>query len=172
MKPDVKKAYIMVWNFRHEVEAYWPTPDPEDSFRFAFCEAAEAMDAKMRQNLIYQRNNVDESSEDKLLDELADLAMMLLTTLGSERRIYRPQHNLKENLDTICRMVADVWIAWELRRVNPMRWVGLVITLVTIIGNYPGMNLEERLQARLDRIRAKHVSATLQVQPNEAVIVN
>ena len=211
MKTDVKALYIKVWNFRHEMKHHWPTPNTEDSLRFAQTEAAEALeeeeiirlalaidlirevikdrgghkldpvdvrryfraaaikmgdaiDAQIRMDASYKRNRDLVPDADRIYDELADVAMMLLTALGPEQIIYKPASVPKCDLDTISRMVGEVQLAWTNRRMNQTRWSKLAIILVAIIGEYPGMDLEARLDGRLQRIRDKHFKLQLEVE--------
>jgi NTP pyrophosphatase (non-canonical NTP hydrolase) len=63
-----------------EIEPYWATPDPLNSLRYAFCEAAEAMDAWLRAERPSDSRNNERQND--VLDELADCAIMLLTAVS------------------------------------------------------------------------------------------
>ena len=74
----VKDAYVVVWQYRGELEHVWPTPPPEDCRWFAYTEAGEAIDAMLRNNLKYRRNNTKKLDEK---DEWADCLIMLLSSI-------------------------------------------------------------------------------------------
>ena len=71
----------MLWTKRREIEDRWPTPDQGDSFLFAVAELGEVVDAHMRTKGQYVRNNEHLRA---VQDEMADVAMMLLTALGDD----------------------------------------------------------------------------------------
>jgi len=70
----------IVWDFREKNKNWWKTPDKQDSLRYALTEAAEAMDAWLREKRQDDLRNHD-CSEDGVLDELADCAIMLVTAM-------------------------------------------------------------------------------------------
>ena len=80
----VKDAYVVVWQYRGELEHVWPTPPPEDCRWFAYTEAGEAIDAMLRNNLKYRRNNAKKLDEK---DEWADCLIMLLSSMENGTEI-------------------------------------------------------------------------------------
>ncbi|NOZ27979.1 MAG: hypothetical protein GXP39_08005 [Chloroflexi bacterium] len=46
----MQDLFDMVWRFRNEMRAVWPTPKMLDALRYADCEAREALDAWLRLN--------------------------------------------------------------------------------------------------------------------------
>lgn len=158
MTTDVKQLYITVWKFRSEAETYWKTPDPADSFRFAYCESGEALDNWIRLNdPDFSRNRVLEVTQEDILDELADTAMMILTALGPEYPIKRVTGIPKDlTLDDLCTWISDAWAAYRRRKNNQQLWGTMCIGIVQAIADFPEMNLQDRLEKRLARIKAKH----------------
>jgi len=78
---DIQSLHTLVWSYRKRLSNLWPTPNREDSLAFAFTEIGEAVDAKLRQNPIYNRNH---DKNINVENELADCLIMLLTALGEE----------------------------------------------------------------------------------------
>ena len=151
---ELQKLHTMVWRFRGVMEPFWATPEPVDCLRYAFCEAAEAMDAWLRQ----QRPNDSRNNQRQpdVLDELADCAIMLLSAVPFWELVTCPNPGQDEfSLDSICSVVA-----------RAMRYPNLWFTLVAAnaISSYPGMNLEERVIDRLSRIADKHAPEETRVQ--------
>lgn len=160
--PSHAELRRVVWDFRQrpEIAQAWPAPDLLDSLRFAACEAAEAVDAQLRQNKTYVRNREDEAS---IQDELADCAMMLITAWGpgprAENGVFNPHR----------------WMLASVHGQDPL--VGILLTVTTALGdylrgtpcwpmvrlalhmiaNYPDLDLGARVAARLARIEEKHV---------------
>lgn len=79
----LQKVAQEVWGFRSRVSLWWPTPPEDDALRFAFCEAAEALDGILRQNPVYVRNHARVVD---LAQEFAQCAIMLVTALGEGHR--------------------------------------------------------------------------------------
>lgn len=149
----LRAAHRIVWQYRAELEHVWPTPTPRNALRFAFTEAAEAMDAELRLEGGYARNNDKDLSVE---DELADCAMMLLTMVG-------PDAQFADNLSPDRRDVHLDRLAYliglELRRDRHLsRIVSYPVQCaLDIIAVWPGMNLPARITARLKRIKAKRL---------------
>lgn len=162
MPNPIKDLYIKIWKFREGAEPYWPTPDPQDSLRFAFCEAGEALDARLRMNPVYQRNNDPFSAgEEDILNELADTAIMLLTAIGPDHPVYT-MNGVPENLDvdTLCLWVGNAWSSSRKRMIEPTRWKNECLSIVTGISKYKNMDLPIRVAARLERIKLNHLIRT------------
>lgn len=151
----LRTCHAIVWRYRAELEPYWPTPNTEDALLFAFTELGEAIDAHLRTKGDYARNRDKDLS---VLDELADCAMMLLTAVGANYEI-EWQHS-----DTIPRdfhkwdsYIEGMGLAIKFGHVQ---W-GYTDAVLTRIATHPGMDLPARLDARLERIKAKRLA----VQP-------
>ncbi len=147
---ELQECHELVWAFRKEIEPYWATPDPLNSLRYAFCEAAEAMDAWLRaERPEDSRNN---ERQNNVLDELADCAIMLLTVIPGLNSLYShyEMDDYTGNLHSICFHVSRL-----LNDANDIVYFKFV-TVISLIANYPGMELKQRIQGRLERIVKKH----------------
>lgn len=158
-----REIHRIVWNFRHENQKHWPTPNPSDSLRFAFTEAGEALDAQLRLISIYKRNNSKTPDQQKVLDELADVAIMLATAVGLEYNVIAGTTGVDASLDVICRWVSKVWDVFERGR-NNGSWRSDACFLINTIARYPDLDLIERVESRLLRIKAKHVPEVDMIQ--------
>ena len=78
---NLELLHAIVWDFRDEMEGVWPCPNKYDSIRFAVTEAAEAIDADLRENSEYARNHAKDMSKEM---ELGQCLLMILTALGDE----------------------------------------------------------------------------------------
>lgn len=150
MNTNVKTLHKMVWEFRDEIEPYFPTPDQHDSLAFAVTEAAEALDAQLRCNPRYKRNNSKDHTVER---ELAQCAMMLLTAVPYTWRDWKS-----------CRAYAGIY-EWKLQFVV-LRCAehyavnhGSYDILRTVHGISTMIDLTAHLTAELNRMRAKHLPA-------------
>jgi len=140
----------MIWAYRHRLADRWPTPLPLDALRFAFTEAAEAMDARLRLRLqpAYNRNNAKALSVE---DELADCMMMLITALGEE---WQPPivGGYAATLEGICAAVGDCLqsAAWE-----SIFWQKLVVIAIVKIDAYLDADPVTLVKGRLERIEGR-----------------
>ena len=82
---NLNHLHNIVWDFRDEMDGIWPLPDKYDSIRFALTEAAEAIDAELRDNPFYKRNREKHMTIDH---ELAQCFLMIMTALGDEMPDY------------------------------------------------------------------------------------
>ncbi len=80
-----RRTAKIVTTYRTELESVWPTPPPLDCLKFAVTEAAEVIDAELRNNPMYARNNVKELDP---LDEVADCLMMLVSANKQQGYLY------------------------------------------------------------------------------------
>ncbi len=155
-RAEIAAAHAVVWQYRARLADKWPCPATvRDSLAFALCEACEAVDAALRNNPLYVRNNHRNLS---VTDELADCAMMLLTALGRDYRefpvdaAYLTQRQ-DDALDVLALKAAQaLYFAGSdtyLTRAYSM-------AALALIAAYPGMPpMAEAVTARLDRIAAK-----------------
>ena len=144
---ELRQAHGDVWRFRAEMNGVFPTPGRDDSLVFAFTEVAEALDALMRENPVYKRNNDKEHTIER---ELAQCAMMLLTAVPSGFRDW-------DSLDTY-KFVA-VWTPRQIAiRVAMCLEVPSDIPYIlrTIMAIGTAINLPEKLSQELDRMRDKY----------------
>jgi len=148
----LETCHAELWAFRDEMGEDWPTPDTELSLQFATCEAGEALDAWIR--FTYPRmarNNERTVTEDDILDELADTAMMLLTAHGENFDAKRLRPTSCEPLHHLVSLVA---LATQNQH-NGYSGSWVALDIAAGIATNPGMDLQARLQARYARIRAK-----------------
>jgi len=147
---ELQECHRLLWAFRKEIEPYWATPDPLNSLRYAFCEAAEAMDAWLRQSRPDDSRNNER--ENDVLDELADCAIMLLTAMGQN---VSPHISFKSNsrgdIGFLGYKVAELLNSWFYSSTTEY------IDTIAIISNYSGMELKQHIQGRLEKIVKKHV---------------
>ena len=166
MRKLLLRLHQMVWDFRWSMVAYWPTPDTVDAARFAVTEMGEVLDAYLRLDGGYARNR--ERSPD-VLDELADVAMMVLTAMGErcpldewaeqwrdeEADLWEMYADLDE-IDALTMHVKDFYACAVMPHPSPTSLAGFGGLAVWRISEYPGMDLEARLRRRLDRIFRKN----------------
>jgi hypothetical protein len=150
----LQEMHALVWRYRSQLEAYWPTPTQRDALLFAFTEVAEAIDAELRNEPHYARNN------DKTLsvaDELADAAMMLLTALGPSAK---PPSRLfvgeSPKIEEYCYLMGKIIYLGIVDRQDVV-WKREAWHLVSAIAKHEGIDLLARLESRLQRIRDKHM---------------
>ncbi len=168
---ELQECHRLVWAFRQEIEPYWGTPDPLNSLRYAFCEAAESMDAWLRAERPSDSRNNERQND--VLDELADCAIMLLTALNFDE--IKKQSNGKYDtdfiflharkperyrLEVLSSQVANAALSArndsdETSSVY-LGWIHDTVMSLGWIANYPGMELKQRIQGRLARIATKH----------------
>lgn len=165
----LKHLHRIVWEFRAEMQDAFPTPGRDDSLAFAFTEAAgealaaqhgwpdeldaamffsgRLLDAELRLNPRYKRNNDKEHSIPR---ELTQCAMMLLTAVPYTWRGWNA-------LDD-CPMTS-VWTPRNIAiRVGECLEVpsDFAYILRTVAAINTAVKLTEMLPAELDRMRAKH----------------
>lgn len=177
------------WNFRHMMAPHWFIPETLDAARFAVTEAAEvlktngmweafvafaasrqaqitaadALDAALRRNASYSRNTVRNMDE---INELGDLAMMLLTAIGEEpltpEEITNRAEWEKEFGNDPKRILDDIVYATGCVHIAAYRWLtqedvrSYAVFALSLIDRYPGMDLAIVLHSRMARIYRKH----------------
>jgi hypothetical protein len=160
---QIKGLIDLVKENRAILEPYFPTPDRLDCLRFAATEAAEALDAEMRQNLGYARNHEKHST---VTEELADCAMMLASALPSSRS---PETAHNVNLETwsgVEQLVAVIsYQAWDQCRSREKPWLAPTDMelwgTIFYISTHPDIKtvdaLTQLVKARMERIKEKHL---------------
>jgi hypothetical protein len=78
---DLKGLHTQVWETRKKIKMNFASPQPDDALRFAVTEAAEVLDAVLRQNPIYTRNHVKVVEMER---EVAQVVVMLMTALEED----------------------------------------------------------------------------------------
>ena len=80
----LKTAQEIIWLFRDNASTWWDSPGTYNSLRFMATETSETIDASLRMNPLFNRNN------DRKMDPLAewaDVVVMALTALGRDAEI-------------------------------------------------------------------------------------
>lgn len=164
MIPDVeslamlKRIHNDIWSFRSEMSSYWPAPSSIDSLRFAFTEAGEVMDAFLRTNPDYVRNNYRNVA---MQDEIADCVIMLVTALGPDHQYIEEVDPLFDGLvtgapDGFCLTVSYALTAyWVVDEEHPDEWRYAVEDALAIACRMVP-DLWDVVSERLLRLREKH----------------
>lgn len=149
----------MVWSFCHRGDC-WPTPGEFDALCFAFTEAAEAIDAQLRQNGDFVRNH------DKTVDvrrELTQCAMMLITALGEKHRYGQTEACADWNAPTVhecARRVAHAYCSY-VEAPQATMWRLWAEAALLQISAYPGLDLGTAIDHELALIEVKHLGRRL-----------
>lgn len=148
----LQECHRLVWQYRAELEPYWPTPTTDDALLFAFTELGEAVDAHLRSKPEYARNR---DKDLDVLDELADCAMMLLTALedvdGNSLIFVRD-----EEIGSFPELAWNLSMAM-VKQADRRSWDSYALFAAGLIVRFPDMDLPARLTARLNRIKAKRM---------------
>jgi len=77
------RGLLLMWSqtvidWREEYQGVYPWPNTKDSIAFALCETAEAVDAILRNNPDYKRNN---DKDHDVLNELGDAMFMIMSVM-------------------------------------------------------------------------------------------
>jgi len=164
----IQQLHAEVWAFRREMEHYFPTPSPEDSLAFAFTEAGEAVkasknypeeldaavifaslavDATLRQNPLYKRNNNKDHTVER---ELAQCAMMLLTAVPQDWEGWE-YHTRKWNNFTLSKLSVAVSVIYNDTPDFSLYEIRDVVQAISQL-----IDLPTHLRSELDRMRIKH----------------
>ena len=146
---ELQALYDKTWALRAEIVETWPTPPPLDAAEFSCTEACEALDADLRTRGGYARNH---AKEPDLFGELADWAMMLITTLGPDCVIDHWSEHVPSILADMNYETAFVYWYLTSGKLDVSRIVGILHAIAA----YPGMDLPAELDKRLAKIKAKH----------------
>lgn len=139
----------IVSDYRARLSNVWPTPPPLDALKFAVTEAAEVIDAELRTNPSYARNNDKDLDP---LDEVADCLMMLVTAMDSDYHRYDIRQGnfstkvaLLNSFCTDAALYASIGISWEVQ----------ANSAITVCLQMLGKNAPNRVEQRLKRIEVK-----------------
>lgn len=149
MFDEISRCHALVWRYRAELEEVWPTPSPLHSLMFAVTEYGEMIDAHMRTFPEYVRNNHREVDE---LGEAADVAMMLLTALGESPEWVTEVREWDRYSDLAAEVMGAYF--WH-EHGHTYAWVSCACRALTIIASMPGMELEKKLEKKLERTKRK-----------------
>ena len=142
---ELERCYEIVWKFRSVVSEWWPTPDKLSATRYACTEGGEVMEAFLRKMRPGDSRNNERNID--MLDEMADLAIMLITALGPDC----------ERLgDTQWKLTVDQLVSMMVITDDP-NYDHLLETQLMGVACFPGIELEQRIKERLTRIFGNHV---------------
>ena len=145
---NLPRMHEMVRQFRKDTADVFPVPPQRDSLRFAVTEAAEALDAYLRNNGTYKRNRDKEHSEER---ELAQALMMLYTAYGPRSFFGEWWPDADVTIDDVC-----------FATVMALRYGGTdIVNAIRTICQYVGPDIESELVQALDALRAKHGVTTV-----------
>ncbi len=167
----IQELHREVWQFRREMERYFPTPSQADSIAFAFTEIAEAVDATLRQNPLYKRNQEKAHSVER---ELAQCAMMLLTAVPENAKIPSGFVGYTVGIGSIRLQSIAKDIACAYAEKDKAYQENQCLWAVSAINHF--FDLPTHLRAELARMRAKHAPvqddgpASMNEVANESVI--
>lgn len=148
-----REVWEIVWSYRNRLSDVWPTPPPLDCLRFAVTEAAEVIDAELRQNPIYARNNDKDLDP---LDEVADCLMMLCSTMSEYQPLpaaffyYKVGPATSEKLVHMCALAL---ISANCETGETFTFYAICIALIRL-----GESAPNRVEERLKRIERKVLS--------------
>lgn len=141
-----KELHEEVQAWRASVQHCFPTPTDGDALSFAVTEAAEALDAELRQNTAYKRNQDKAHSVER---ELTQCALMLLTPKNKHWMLNLPRlctlHDFVVKVANISLNYrkGDPYALWEIDgTINMIRY---------LVPDLPAALLEE-----MARLEAKH----------------
>lgn len=152
----LRQCHEIVWTAREELKDVWKIPPQRDALIFALSELGEVADAMMRTKPEYARNN---DRDMDVLDEWADYALMLFTALGPHATLTLDAFFIgADELHGRWLSGAALDLSWMLEDIelDGLREASIWWAL-NRVANYPGMDLPQRLQQRLERIRAKRL---------------
>ena len=150
---NLQPLHELVWSYRNDPElaAVWPTPPPDVALAFAFTEAGEAVDAWLRTDPRWARNNHKAHDEQ---EEWADCLMMLATAMpdGMGTSVH-PLAN--ETPQSLAHLVSMAWSSHAGGSCHLAMRIDLAAAAISL---YLGvMNHLALVRARLERIRTKHL---------------
>lgn len=143
------------WRMWMDENTGFKTPDTLDCLRYSVCEAAEALDAWMRQkNQHHARNNGREHTVEQ---ELADVAMLLLTALPEES--LQDWHLVDNELNSLEQLSLHIAFAVEGYKRGFDSWTFDVMIALRYIEEYPNHAMAWRLAECHSRLAMKHGQA-------------
>jgi len=156
----ISDTYTDVWQWREKSAAWFVIPDTADALAFAVTEAGEAVDAWLRQvgpKKGFKRNNHRDAD---IWAELGDCFFMCATALGrGETEL--PDHLWQSSelvLPDIVEFVAKAWKVYVKQRIPYLsRWyTKQAMYQIAALFADNGHDLRATVQARLERLEAKH----------------
>lgn len=151
----LKEIHKDIWAFRAEMDDRFFSPDPLDSLRYAATEAAEALEAQLRQDRPGDLRGRERDLD--VLAELADCAIMLCTALIDVEDLEISEFELPQarSLSSLERIGYFVWGSLYEHAMSDLMWKRRARVALHLIARYPNMDLAREVQDRLARIRAR-----------------
>lgn len=168
----------IVTKYRNKLERDWPTPPAGDCLKFAVTEAGEVIedklpsfeeclmwatvkatrviDAELRQNPLYARNN-DKNID--TLDEVADCLMMLVSANQKLGYLYVNTNDTGYLFSSITMLVIECGAALD--RFESFGGTSLQRP-ITICLQLLGEDAPRRVESRLQRIKAKVIKGNME----------
>jgi len=151
---EVMETYKeMVIKWRKQTKHAYPWPNDYDCIRFALTELGEALDAEMRENKGYKRNNVKNHGVN---DELGDALFMLFSIDG-----YTPGNIpvIKTNKNVVMAMMYLSIIAgsWESVEATQDEWDSAMDVVVAYILGNKGFSFDN-LKNTIKKLEGKHLT--------------
>lgn len=134
--------------FRKESQDTYPWPTDEFCVRFAVTEAAEALDALIREDKTFMRNNPDKAHD--VLSELGDCAFMILSV--RELNVFDVEFQEELNTYGIIMDTLGLLGMWE----NDRDDIKLALALASL-ETYPGFDVLKHVQKTIDKQTKKHL---------------
>lgn len=169
-QPSALAGELLAWRTGMDRATPFKTPDTADALRFAATEAAEIMDAYLRERGGYARANQkdvsDRLSGHGLLREMGQLAMMLYTAIKQPEQVVwdtarlllddeRSKYPLANPVDTIC---ALSWSSYTAYMRGDQAWVSLACMAILLIADFTDMDLPEVLGDIVSDLTRRHQS--------------
>lgn len=167
-QPHEMAGELLAWRSGMDRATAFKTPDTADALRFAATEAAEIMDAYLREQGGYARANQkdvsDRLSGHGLLREMGQLALMLYTAIKQPEQIVwdtaramldeeSPKYPLANPVDMIC---ALSWAAYQTYLRADASWVSLACMAILLIADFSDMDLPDVLGDIVSDLTRKH----------------
>jgi hypothetical protein len=161
----VTATYTDVWQWRERSAAWFVIPDTADALAFAVTESGEAVDAYLREigpEKGYKRNHARPAA---MWDELADCFFMCATAMGPGWNTWGApvwEFPLPRTLAKVNRLLAQSWEEYTDGWRNPVTCAGaidgtlLAMYHIAMLFSTHGHDLRATVQARLERLEAKH----------------
>jgi hypothetical protein len=155
----IEDLHARVWQFRAFMEQHksdWVTPPPLDATDFALTESTEALDAMLRLNPLYARNNEKYMTREH---ELAQTAVMLFTALGPTLEMRR-KYGYK-GANTLRKLILDVALADSAKEDGlDYVWHGYCVAAICRIFDLVP-DIENQVEEVIAQFIAKHIDPSI-----------
>jgi hypothetical protein len=156
---ELSRLNQIVWEFRAEQKKF-PTPDSKDSILFALTEAAEAIDAELRNNPRYLRSHTKNLNK---IQELLQCLIMILTALGPDHRFPAQIYMNGVKLTDVYSIVCQVALMFAVYVTDGLTWRTYAERAAAAIVDYLhrlGMSPTKAVQTELTNWAAKLTDAS------------